>query len=113
MSNWKKEVIEVAEKLGWSVSNKGDYFCFSNGSPEGQDVEEEFNCEELGTLQEDLKQRAENFDVSYETYLWLDSSGHGTNGAPYDMKDLYEDMEWVSDTIQELADAISEIEEDE
>lgn len=44
----------------------------------------------------------DNFDVSYETYLWLDSDGHGVNGAPYDMKDIYEDMAWCQNKIYDI-----------
>ena len=43
-----------------------------------------------------------DFDVSYEAYLWLDNTGHGTNGAPHDMKAVYEDMEECEGFIYEL-----------
>lgn len=43
-----------------------------------------------------------NFDVSYEAYIWLDSDGHGKNGAPDDMKDVYEDMEWCQSKIYDI-----------
>ena len=44
----------------------------------------------------------DDFDVCYETYLWLGDTGHGKNGAPYDMKDLYEDMQACEDMIHNL-----------
>ena len=44
----------------------------------------------------------EGFDVCYETYIWLDETGHGRNGAPYDMKDLYEDTQACEDMIHDL-----------
>ena len=53
-----------------------------------------------------------DFDCSEETYLWLDSTGHGTNGAPYDMKDLYEDMEACQEMIMELYRAFESAEEE-
>ena len=45
-----------------------------------------------------------DFDVSRETYLWLDDTGHGKNGAPYDMIEVYHDMEECEELIQELKD---------
>lgn len=33
-----------------------------------------------------------DYDPSYEAYICLDNTGHGRNGAPYDMRDVYEDM---------------------
>lgn len=35
----------------------------------------------------------QDFDVSAEAMLWLGPDGHGRNGAPYDMQDVYKDME--------------------
>ena len=47
--------------------------------------------------------------MCYETYLWLDSDGHGKNGAPYDMKDLYEDMEACREIIYELYEIVEAV----
>ena len=44
----------------------------------------------------------QDFDVSYETSLWIGSDGHGKNGAPYEIKDIYEDMEECHEFIMEL-----------
>jgi hypothetical protein len=43
-----------------------------------------------------------DYDVSYETYLWLDNYGHGKNGAPDDMKECYEHFEKCKDEIEDL-----------
>ena len=55
---------------------------------------------------ENIRSYAKDFDMSYETYLWLDSNGHGKNNAPYDMKDVYEDMEWWRDSLEYLANTL-------
>lgn len=39
------------------------------------------------------------FDPDTRTYLWLDSSEHGRNGAPHHMKDVLEDMKAVKKMI--------------
>ena len=49
-----------------------------------------------------------NFDVSYETYLWLDGTGHGIDGAPYDMKDVYEDQLYAIEQLDKLTIEISQ-----
>lgn len=48
------------------------------------------------------------FDVSYETYLWLDDTGHGINGAPYDMEDVYKDQLYAIEQLDKLTIQISQ-----
>lgn len=113
MENLQK-AINRAKELGWGVYFKEKenfcYICFSNYTPYGQDIEEEFDFD--GTFKDLLQQlsyRVDNFDCSYEAYLWLDDSGHGTNGSPYDMKDLYEDMEERLEMMRELENELKEL----
>jgi hypothetical protein len=103
------KIIDIAESLGFAVKNENDYFLFSQFSPAGQDFNIEVNINTLKELSDELNEQYENYDCSYETYLWLDNSGHGTNGAPYDMKDVYEDMEWCKEKLGDLAKAIENI----
>lgn len=63
----------------------------------------EFSVPYLGDTVFSLERWLDSFDVSEEAMLWLDSSGHGTNGAPYDMKEVYEDIEGLRDKVQALA----------
>lgn len=105
-----KKLLKPAENLGWSVGIDKDQFTFSKFSPAGQDFNIELTADNLEEVISELKERIDNFDCSEETYLWLDKSGHGTNGAPYDMKDLYEDMEACLKMIEELYDALANIE---
>lgn len=108
----KKELnklIEVAESLGFAVKHDKDYFLFSKFSPAGQDFNIEVTANTLEELSDELNQNYENYDCSEEAYLWLDDSGHGKNGAPYDMKDLYEDMEACEAMLEELAQEVQNI----
>jgi len=93
-------MIEIAEKIAealeWNFHNCDNYIIFSKHTSKEQEInleidKEEANC--LACIAREAKQRYESFDASEEAYLWLDNSGHGKNGAPYDMKDVYEDME--------------------
>ena len=56
---------------------------------------------------EDLKSSVDNYDVSYETYIWLDNEGHGTNGAPYDMLECYKDSEEQLEHLEKLECSLS------
>lgn len=105
----KDKVEQIAREAGWSVNiddETEDYICYDFGkySPAGQDfhVSAELENMEIETLIDNLNSRYADFDCSEETYLWLDDTRHGKNGAPYDMKDLYEDMEACQEMIMEL-----------
>src|SRR5699024_6177961 len=92
-----------AESLDWSVTEveNGEYE-FQRYSPKGQDFNMYVEGSNSRELINSIYDNYENYDVSYETYLWLDNTGHGKNGAPYDMKDLYEDMESCKQMIRQL-----------
>ena len=111
-----EKIYEIAESEGWKVDccyvgEKETEVCFSFSkfSPAGKDFyfevsvpnedDEDTFCENVADA---IYTYWEDFDVSYETYLWLDDTGHGKNGAPHNMKDLYEDMQACSDMIHDL-----------
>lgn len=111
-----EKIYEIAESEGWKV----DYsytdeketeiiFSFEKYSPAGRDFcfevcvrKEEYEDIVFYYLNHAIYKYWEGFDVSYETYIWLDETGHGNNGAPYDMKDLYEDTQACADMIHDL-----------
>jgi predicted heme/steroid binding protein len=104
-----KTLIAKAEKLGWTVTEESEnIFLFSKYSPAGQDFNVSVDSEnDVDLFINNIYARYEDFDCSEETYLWLDNTGHGTNDAPYDMKDLYEDMESCQEMILELYNELS------
>ncbi len=104
-----KTLIEKIEDQGWSVSEDGEnQYMLSQYSPAGQDFNTRIEGETADDLINDLYERYENFDVSEEAYLWLDDTGHGKNGAPYDMRDLYNDMEECEQMILNLYNELKE-----
>lgn len=103
------KIKKVAEKLSWNVKINGEDILFSQFSPAGQDFNIEISASSIEELSETLNEYYENYDVSEETYLWLDESGHGRNGAPYDMKDVYEDMEACEEMMKILCDEIEKL----
>lgn len=103
-----EKLLKKCKELGFTVTEADKkYVCISQYSPEGQDCNV---CVETENLIENLRTYAECFDVSEETHYWLDSFGHGSNGAPYDMKDVYEDMQWWKDTLFKLVNQLEHIE---
>lgn len=109
----KDRIKRIATEAGWNVyieEETEDHICYDFGkySPAGQDfhVSAELEDMEIETLVNNLNSRYTDFDCSEETYLWLDNTGHGTNGAPYDMKELYEDMEACQEMIRDLANVL-------
>lgn len=109
----KNDIRIIAEKLGWTVTwsknNDGTKFItFSQYSPAGQDFNVEVDYKTLREIKDKLREYCDSYDPSYEAYLWLDDDGHGKNGAPYEMIDVYNDMVACKEMIDKLACAIKE-----
>lgn len=106
-------VEEIAEENGWIVevnSDNGDdwTFEFFKGSPAGQDFSfcAEMEDNNVDSLIDNIYARYSDYDCSEKAYIWLDNTGHGVNGAPYDMKEVYEDMEACQQMMLDLHDAL-------
>lgn len=105
--DWKDIVREVAENLDWYVTITDNWFGFQKYSSAGQNFYIEVEANNFKSLYNELDNYYNNFDISYETYLWLDNSGHGKDGAPYEMIDVYRDMEECKEMACELRDHLS------
>ena len=111
-----EKIYEIAEREGWQVSCEYSdeketdiMFSFQKYSPAGRDFGFEVcvpNDEDRYVIYDSVADAIytyfEGFDVSYETYIWLDEEGHGKNGAPYDMSDAYKDTESCEKMIDDL-----------
>ena len=113
MKTLNEKIVELANTQGWKVdivdNGDGDYtFVFRKYSPAGQDFYFEADMEEnnIQYLLDNIYEYYSNYDCSEEAYLWLDNTGHGRNGAPYDMKDVYEDMQACEQAILNLYDLL-------
>lgn len=111
-------VVGCAEAEGWRVEGSIYYkeqkteFDFYKYSPAGQDFyfSAILSDADIATLIEDIENYYEDYDVDYQTYIWLDNFGHGMNGAPYRLRDVLEDMEATEKMIGDLLDKIKTIE---
>lgn len=102
-NNYMFLVEKIGRSLGWNITLEDGYVCFQTTTNEGQDCHFEIEkFDSADDFAEELWNYYENFDVSSEAYLWLDDSGHGTNGAPYEMIDVYNDMKEYRHNIFEL-----------
>jgi len=104
MNSEVEKLLNKVEELGWGSTKESDtIYVFNKLSPAGQDFSITINTENDPELfVENIYKTYDDFDVSYEAYLWLDNTGHGINGAPYDMRDVYNDMEACHDMILDL-----------
>lgn len=110
-----EKMFEKARSIGWTVTEEdGSVYDFAKYSPAGQDFHISVHTENDPALfMRNLLEVHDTFDVSQEAYYWLDDSGHGMKGAPYDMKDVYEDMEACKDMIYQLYTELEDLDDDE
>lgn len=101
-------VIAIAETLNWSVTQQDTVLEFETYTNYGQDCLMYIDIGNFDEMCDRVYGAYSDFDVSEETYHWLDDTGHGTNGAPYEMIDVYHDMEEYQDKILELWRALYE-----
>jgi hypothetical protein len=102
-----ERVIELAEAEDISVSVDDGWISFRFYTSAGQDVNVDIPLVDTqGELADKLWEYAIGYDPSEEASLWLDESGHGKNGAPYDMIDVYNDMVEAKKTIERLESVI-------
>ena len=98
------ETIEnIANLCGWKVSIDNGNFEFEQmiGT---NDFVFSIQCEErkLRSFVIQLEKYLNNFDVDYETSIWIGEDGHGKNGAPYHIKDILDEMYSAKEQIATL-----------
>lgn len=99
--------VEVLEPLfvkeGYRIEINNNTVTFYKTAPKGLDFSFEVNIgDDINDFAKNIHNTFMDYDVSYETYLWLDNTGHGKNGAPYELEDVLED---IKDCEQYINDA--------
>lgn len=98
----KCTVFNILSELGWEIEKDSDNtYMLQQFSNAGQDFSITISGKSANELIDSIYSCYENFDVSYETYLWLDSTGHGKNDAPYELEDILENMKSCKNMIYE------------
>lgn len=103
-----RKLIKRITSADFTIDIDGNEIEFGKYSPEGQDFRFTVEAKNLNELADNVMEQYESYDVSYETHLWLDNCGHGQNGAPYDMQDVYRDMQSCKDSIMKIYDIIND-----
>ena len=107
MKKLPKELVSRIENCEFTINISDNKIEFQKFSKCGHNFSFSVGMgENLIDLQNNLFRYYDSFDVSAEAYFWLDSSGHGTNGSPYDMRDVYNDIEECVGFAEELEDII-------
>ena len=100
-----EKVVEAVEELGWNVSESEDYVEFSNSSPAGEDLCEEYaKDEDVLDWALDL---ANNFDADEHIEMWVEAKRSGVSGVP-SIRELVEDADEIQKMYNALCDAIRE-----
>lgn len=104
-----KKLIGTIKDHNFSVYEDEQGYDFGKYSSAGQDFHFYIHREKtLGDFVNAVLNYYDGYDPSEEAYLWLDSTGHGKNGAPYEMIDVYNDMVECKGFIYELYEIILE-----
>lgn len=101
-NNYMFLVEKIGGSLGWVITIDNGYVYFLKKNAGRDYYFKTEKCNNVEDFSEEFWNSYENFDVSSEAYLRLDNSGHGTNGAPYEMIDVYNDMKDFQNKIKDL-----------
>lgn len=105
------DFLKFAEDLDWSYNvddtpNERGEVCveLEKYSPQDQDfiVPIWFETDNERDFADKLEEYWRGFDPSEEAINWVGPDGHGTNGAPYDLQDIINDMVDCKEMLREL-----------
>lgn len=106
----QEKLEEIIKDSEWSasVSQNGDraetVVEFETASPAGEDFIASLVISGKPTVKEiagELQDYIDSYDPVAEAMPWVDSEGHGKNGAP-DLKELIEDKEYMKGEMKDL-----------
>ena len=121
MMKLSERIEELLEKHDFSVCGEITERTYNNDgydveletySPEGEDVIVSliYDGTEEGFINA-FRSYAEDFDAEDHAEMWIES--RGKNGVPDSIKDLLEDAEWIKSTLEEVADDLENIDNEE
>ena len=113
-----KNIIETLEGKYWILCGEiseqnGQYYVeIENGSPLGEDIVETvwFDGTDIGFI-EGVRELADSFDPEEHAEMWIE--GRGKNGVPESIRDLLDDADAIKEMLNELADALENIDIEE
>lgn len=105
----KQKIEYVAKILGWKIGWDDGTVEFSQHSPAGNECVVSLDYKNVTDIPALVDEYYEGYDPSYEAYLWLDNSGHGKDGAPDKMGDVYADMQECERMLKALSEGLNRI----
>ena len=109
MSERMEALNRKAEELDWSWDEDEDgYVQLSKYSPAGEDF---FIVVNAGNLVDEIRDYSDSFDTEEHVHGLLDAKENGFRGVP-GLKELVEDADAIQEMLDELADALEEVEEE-
>lgn len=107
MSSLKERLIDKALELGWTVNVDDHCWEFGKYSPAGEDFW--FSISDKNVVKE-LLEYYEGFDTEDHVMMHMEAKSHGVSGVP-SLKELVADADDIEKMIEELYDALHEVEE--
>ena len=112
MKGLKKRLIQKADELEWSVTIDGKEWEFEKYSPAGEDFLFSVSVEDVMDLWVKVWSYACDFDTEEHIKMWVEAKNSGTSGVP-SIRTLVEDADAIEDMLEELADALREVTEED
>lgn len=99
------KIIEIAEKLEWTVNVTNDYIEFSQYSPAGEDFSFIVNTVTPKEIVEQVVEYADDFDIDEHIEMWIEAKRNGVSGVPSTQELVY-DAEEISKMLNTLAEKL-------
>lgn len=100
------KVIDKADTLGWYCRISDDELMFEKWSPAGEDFVFYVSTE---NPTRGVRKYAFDYDADEHAEMWVGSRGE--RGVPYSIRTLIDDADAIQEMLDELADALEEVEQ--
>lgn len=104
----KELLVSKAEELGWTVHIDEQCWEFQKYSPAGEDFWLSINGKDVV---DELLDWYEGFDTEDHVMMHMEAKKHGVSGVP-SLKELVADADAIDKMVEELYDALHEVEEE-
>lgn len=113
MKDLKTRLIEKAEELDWRVNiDDQNNWEFEKYSPAGEDFIFSVDAEDPKNVWREVSRYANDFDTEEHIEMWVEAKRNGREGIP-SIRRLVEDADDIDEMLEELADALREVTEEE
>lgn len=99
------KIIEIAEKLEWTVNVTNDYIEFRQYSPVGEDFSFIVNTATPKEIVEQVVEYADDFDIDEHIEMWIEAKRNGVLGVPSTQELVY-DAEEIGKMLNTLAEKL-------